>query len=295
MNVRDAHCHFFSPRFFQALGRDRGTEGDAAVALPAELGWDAPGTPESLADRWIAELDRHAVSGAMLIASVPGDEESVAVAVRKHPGRFLGAFMFNPRAEDAEPRLARAFGELGLRIVCLFPAMHHVPVDDASVAAVFKAAEQHRAGVFVHCGLLSVGVRVKLGLPSRFDLRLGDPLAVAAQAVRYPAVPVLIPHFGGGMFREALMAVQAAANIRLDTSSSNSWTRVHPGLTLRDVFARALDVAGPRRLVFGTDSSFFPRGWQRPVFDSQREILEALGVPADAQARIFGDNLAELL
>jgi predicted TIM-barrel fold metal-dependent hydrolase len=295
MKIRDAHCHFFSPRFFQALGRERDTKGDAAVDLPAELGWDPPGTPESLADRWIAELDRHGVSQAMLIASIPGDEESVAIAVRTHPGRFLGAFMFNPRADDAEPRLERAFGELGLRIACLLPAMHHVPMDDASVTRVFEMAERHKAGVFVHCGLLSVGARVRLGLPSRFDLRLGDPLAVAAQAVRHPAVPVLIPHFGGGMFREALMAVQAAASIRLDTSSSNNWIRVHPGLTLRDVFARALDVAGPRRLVFGTDSSFFPRGWHAPIFETQRGILEALGVAADAQARIFGDNLAELL
>ena len=295
MNLRDAHCHFFSPRFFEALGRERETKGDAAVDLPAELGWDPPGTPESLADRWIAELDRHGVSQAMLIASIPGDEESVAVAVRTHPGRFFGAFMFNPRVDDAEPRLERAFGELGLRIACLFPAMHHVPMDDASVTRVFETAARHKAGVFVHCGLLSVGVRVRLGLPSRFDLRLGDPLAVAAQAVRHPSVPVLIPHFGGGMFREALMAAQTAANIRLDTSSSNNWIRVHPGLTLRDVFARALDVAGPRRLVFGTDSSFFPRGWQRPIFEAQREILEGLGVAADAQARIFGDNLAELL
>ena len=73
--------------------------------------------------------------------------------------------------------------------------------------------------------------------------------------MRYPTVPVIIPHFGAGMFREALMAAGSASNILLDTSSSNSWVGLHPGLTIRDVFARALDQVGPARLLFGSDCS----------------------------------------
>jgi len=270
--ITDAHCHFFSAGFFRALGRDVPNlpPGDAAETLPAKLGWDPPGDDAALADRWIAELDRHGVSRAMLIASVPGDEGSVGTAVARHPQRFVGAFMFSPLAPDADARLERAFTELGLKTVCLFPAMHHVRLDDPAVERVFAAAERHQRVVFVHCGVLSVGVRKKLGLPSRFDLRLGDPLAVAAVAVRHPQVPVVIPHFGAGFFREALMAADAAPNILLDTSSSNSWIKYFPGLTLADVFTRALECVGPDRLLFGTDSSFFPRGWQQGVAEVQR-------------------------
>src|SRR5205085_7856186 len=159
-----------------------------------------------------------------------------------------------------------------LKTVCLFPAMHRVAVDDPRIEAVFASAEKHKRVVFVHCGVLSVGVRKKLGLPSPFDLRLGDPLAAASVAVRHPSVPVVIPHFGAGLFREALMAADQAKNIVFDSSSSNSWTKFHPGLTLRDVFARALDCAGPDRILFGTDSSFFPRGWQKPIYDAQKAI-----------------------
>ncbi|MGE5833355.1 MAG: amidohydrolase family protein [Acidobacteriota bacterium] len=295
--LADTHCHFFSPGFFRTLGADASQAaagGDPAESLPKWLGWDAPATDEALADRWIAELDRHQVDHAMLIASVPGDEASVSTAVRRKPGRIVGAFMFNPAVPDSGSRLERAFGELGLRTACLFPAMHRVPVDDDRSVAVFKAAERRGAAVFVHCGLLSIGIRRKLGLPSQFDLRLGDPLAVAAVAVRHPSVPVIIPHFGAGLFREALMAALTAPNILLDTSSSNDWVRLHSGLTLRDVFARALEVLGPDRLVFGTDSSFFPRGWQRGVFDIQRAILEDLGVAPAAQAQIFGGNFARM-
>ncbi len=104
----------------------------------------------------------------------------------------------------------------------------------------------------------------------------------------------MIPHFGAGLFREALMAADAAPNILLDTSSSNGWMRYHHGLTLSDVFARALDVVGPGRLLFGTDSSFFPRGWQRGLFDAQRDVLERLGLDAASQAQVFGGNFARV-
>lgn len=187
----DAHCHFFSSRFLEILTRDAAnlpTENRAA-AVAATLGWDPPGSVESLADRWIAELDRYRIDRTGLIASVPGDEESVATAVRRHPSRFVGYFMFNPVAPDADARLARAFGEQHLRVAALFPAMHKYRLDDDRVHAVFAAAAAHRGAVFVHCGVLTVGVRKKLGLPSPFDLRLGDPLAVAAVALRHPAVP----------------------------------------------------------------------------------------------------------
>src|ERR1051325_1371389 len=130
MMICDAHCHFFSSRFFSALAREAGLDADNPAALPGRLAWDSPQSDDALADRWIAELDRHDVSRAMLIASVPGDEDSVAAPVRRHPTRIAGAFMLNPSAPDAFDRVERAFGDLALRTVCLFPAMHHVAVDN---------------------------------------------------------------------------------------------------------------------------------------------------------------------
>src|SRR4029450_6010428 len=122
------------------------------------------------------------------------------------------------------------------------------------VTARFEAAAARGAAVFVHCGVLTVGIRKKLGLPSPFNLRLGDPLALATVAARFPRVPVIIPHFGAGFLREALMAADQCPNIHRDTSSSNSWVKYYPGLTLDDVFRQALAIAGPERLIFGSDS-----------------------------------------
>ena len=315
--INDAHCHFFSTAFFSALARQKaGTDlkvrpyNDAGVShhhdvgadlqvrpgdLCRELGWDNPGTPEALADRWVQELDARGVQRAALIASVPGDEASVSAAAACHPSRIVGFFMLDPSAADAPARARHALTGQGLKGLCLFPAMHHVPLDDdRTLRAVEAAASCPGAVVFVHCGVLSVGVRRKLGLPSRFDLRLGDPLAVSRLAMGFPQVPFVIPHFGAGLLREALMAADACANIHLDTSSSNSWVKYTPGLTLEAVFKAALAVLGPSRLLFGTDSSFFPRGWQRAIYEEQKAILDRLGVGANDIALILGGNFARL-
>src|SRR5689334_5409985 len=279
--VNDAHCHFFSRPFFASLG------GEPAIA---RLGWDPPGTAEELADRWANELGRHGVARAALIASVAGDGDSVIAAVARHPLRFVAFVMVDPTAPDAIVRAAAAL-QRGVRAFCLFPAMHRYPLHDPRVEQLFAtAATIPGTAVFVHCGVLSVGVRKKLGLPSPFDVRFGNPLDLHALALRHPTVPVIVPHFGAGMLREALMLADLCSNVLLDTSSSNGWTKYHPGLTLADVFRQALAVCGADRLLFGTDSSFFPRGWVHAVHSEQSAVLQALGIPAEARAKVFGGN-----
>ena len=310
--INDAHCHFFSTAFFSALARQKAAAASASVGphdrtdveanrqvrlndLYGELQWDDPGTPDALADRWVRELDANGVRRGALIASVPGDEASVAAAVARYPARIVGFFMLDPSAADAPARARHALTDQGLKGLCLFPAMHHVPLDeDRTLRVVETAAACPGAVVFVHCGVLSVGVRRKLGLLSRFDLRLGDPLAVSRLALAFPHVPFIIPHFGAGLLREALMAADTCPNVYFDSSSSNSWVKYTPGLTLDAVFKAMLAVAGASRLLFGTDSSFFPRGWQRAIYEQQKAILDALGVGADDAALIFGGNFERI-
>jgi uncharacterized protein len=288
--LNDSHCHFFSGQFFATLSRQRGRN-DTVEALCLELQWDDPGSPNALADRWVQELDANGVGRSALIASVPGDEASVATAVSRHPKRFVGFFMVDPSAEQAVERVTHAVTTLGLRVACLFPAMHHVALSDPRVHRVVEAvAAQPGTAVFVHCGVLSVGVRKKLGLPSPFDLSLGDPLSITRLALAFPRLPFIVPHFGAGMLRETMMAGDACPNIHVDTSSSNSWIRYAPGWTLPGVFKTAMSVLGPSRLLFGTDSSFFPRGWQRAVYQSQKAAAAEAGISESDQALIFGGN-----
>jgi len=293
IGVSDAHVHFFSHRFFSLLAAQRGS---TVEGLEPVLGWEMPPPePAALAARWVAELDRHGVRRAAIIASLPGDESSAAAAVAAYPDRFLGYFMANPVAPEGVEAVGRAL-DAGLRGICLFPAMHRYPLAHEQVAeTVALAAARPGTVVFVHCGVLTVGVRRKLGLPSLFDMRYSNPVDLHPLALRHPGVPFVVPHFGAGYFREALMLCDLCPNVYLDTSSTNSWIRYQEsGCSLVSVFRRALAVAGPSRLLFGTDSSYFPRGWHRAVFDAQVEALVEAGADAEAAAAILGGNLEAL-
>ena len=295
--MNDAHCHFFSTPFFAALGRQLKDADDREPQETAleRLGWEAPGTAEALADRWVGELDRAGVARAVMIASMPGDAGSVGAAVMRHPRRLVGFFMVDPTQREAATQAAAALDSGGLRGMCLFPAMHRFAIHDDCVRRLFDVAAARPGTVmFIHCGVLTVGVRKKLGLPSPFEIRYGNPLDLQAIAAAYPAVPVIVPHFGAGLFREALMLADLCANVRLDTSSSNGWIKYQPGLTLTAVFQQALSVVGADRLLFGSDSSFFPRGWVKEVFEQQSSALDEIGATSEAREKIFGGNFERL-
>ena len=166
---------------------------------------------------------------------------------RRRVGRRSGRAPSAPlrrllHAQPDRPRLRRRCSSASLKELpdaarsASFPRCTATGWTTSAVERVFRAAAEHGAAVFVHCGVLTVGVRKKLGLPSRFDLRLGDPLALARMALGFPQVPVIVPHFGAGFFREALMAADQCPTIHFDTSSSNSWIRFDGGQTLEGVF-----------------------------------------------------------
>jgi uncharacterized protein len=56
------------------------------------------------------------------------------------------------------------------------------------------------------------------------------------------------------------------------------------------VFRRALLLVGPDRLLFGTDSSSFPRGWRRVIYGAQRTALDEIGVELEVREKIFSKN-----
>ena len=277
--IADSHVHFFSPAFFRSLAEQR-----KVLEVNSLLGWDLPDSSEGLADRWVGEMDRNSVAQAMLIATIPGDTPSVEAAVARHPGRFGAVSMVNPLAPNAADNVPKG--------IFLFPAMHRYSLHDERARAIIAKARV----VYVHCGVLSVGFRKKLGLPSPFDMRFSNPIDLHAIALEFPQVRFVIPHFGAGYFREALMVAGLCPNVYLDTSSSNSWLRYQPcNLTLADVFRRALDVAGPKRILFGSDSSWFPRGWVGAIRETQEKSLAEIGVDPETEQAIFGGNLRSLL
>jgi hypothetical protein len=160
---------------------------------------------------------------------------------------------------------------------------------------VLAAAEKRRMLVFVHCGVLKVGFRTKLGLPSAFDGTLGNPLSLQRPAAEFPNLKFIVPHLGSGLFRELLMLADQAPNVYTDTSGIGGWAKYLDGNPTRAaVIRQAVEVMGAGRLLFGTDSTFFPRGWRRDVFDQQLAVFAEAKLSAEDVALILGGNLERL-
>jgi hypothetical protein len=300
MRFQDAHTHFFSRAFFETLAKLSPTEGEpeAKIAALAErTGLSIPDADvEAHTQRWLAEMDQAGVERMVTFASLPPEAPVVAQAARASGGRLLPYTLVDPSQEQAVAFTEKAFGELGMRGLLLFPAMHHVGASDPRCDALYEMAAAHGAPVIVHCGILKVSLRDLMGLPRPYDLSYANPLSVVPAANRHPDVSFVLPHFGGGFFREALMAGVQCENVMVDTSSSNDWMRTDPTtLRLSEVFRSSLDALGAERILFGTDSSTFPRGYRADIRDNQLSAARAAGATDDQIASIFGGNLERLL
>ncbi len=290
----DGHVHIFSSRFYQFWAE----QAKITLQRTAELtGAEIPQTDDSLplCERWIAEFDKYGVDRAVLISSVLGDGGMLGKLVAKHPDRVSGFFFLNPTLQDAMVRVRRGLDEAKLRGACLFPAMHHYYPDDERLHPIFSLLDRAGAVAFVHMGMLKIPIQEKLGLPPTVDLKYSNPVQLHSVCNQFPTMKFIIPHFGAGYFHETLMLGSQARNVYVDTASSNSWIGLVPGLTLETVFERALHVFGPDRIVFGTDSSSFPRGWRNDNYLRQRAALDKIGASKSDQDKIFGGNMAVIL
>jgi predicted TIM-barrel fold metal-dependent hydrolase len=297
--VIDAHIHFFSHEFFQSFLKSRGRHMPVQdpPSLVQRLGWEIPPPePEALARRWVEELDRHGVERAVLLSSIMDDEVSVARAVQAFPDRLIGFVRVDPTQPDASQGVRHAVETLGLKGIKGFPAMECFHAHEERVYPVYEEAQRLGVPVLFHFGLLQSAIGAVLKLPSQADARFSNPMDLQRAARDFPGVNFIVPHFGAGYFRETLLLAAHCPNVYIDTSSANGWIRYMPyPMDLKLVFGRTLEAVGPERIIFGTDSSYFPRGLRRDILEEQVGILKALGVPKEDAQLLVGRNIARLL
>ena len=140
--------------------------------------------------------------------------------------------------------------------------------------------------------LLLADMKTSVGVEGRGDFfrdaqgRLSRPAPGEAAPYVYSGVGIiktsLFEECPAGPFRLAPTFFAAAEKGRLF------------GLTLEGVFRQAVQVLGPERVLFGTDSSFFPRGWQRAIFDTQMAALDRLNLTSADVDLIMGGNFERL-
>ncbi len=241
---------------------------------------------EAALERWVGEVEGHGLKRVVFVSANTNDR--LAAIVRRRPDLFTG--LAHHRLEPgADVELRRAVDELGLRGYKLLGPRTELPFEDPALRGVWEFLAERGLPVLVHFGFLGRGGGVVR------HPRI-DPLSLFEVARDFPEIPFVVPHFGAGYFRELLALCWSLPNIYIDTSGSNQWMRWMPyPLTLEDLFRKALETVGAERIVFGSDSSTFPRGFSERYLLDQLRACYTLDVPESDVRRIFGGNAARLL
>lgn len=271
----------------QAYARERGERmAKEWNTEPAEPPARTDAEADAALARWLAEVESHGLTRVVFVSANTNDR--LAGIVRRHPERFSG-LAHHALEPGADVELRRAVDELGLRGYKLLGPRTDYPFEAPELRGVWELLAERGLPALIHFGFLGRGGGVVR------HPRI-DPLSLFEVARDFPEIPFVIPHFGAGYFRELLALCWSLPNIHIDTSGSNQWMRWMPyPLTLEDLFRKALETVGPERIVFGSDSSYFPRGFSERYLLDQLRACYTLNVP-DADIRlIFGGNAARLL
>jgi uncharacterized protein len=243
-------------------------------------------SPEDAASRWLAALDRHGVQAAVFLALAPRPE-TLRRFVASAPDRLFAFTFLDPWQDDAVAILEDDVLRRGFRGLKLYPSIQQFHVYDERAYPLYARAETLGIPIILHFGVT---------LDYRSDLRYSNPLDLHAVARDFPDLPLVVAHAGAGFFRETLFLAYHCANVRVDTSGSGTWMRYLPQpLELPEVLGRLLDVFGPDRILYGSDSRHASEGYRHWLLQAHRQALEALKVPEDGRRAILGGNMARLL
>jgi predicted TIM-barrel fold metal-dependent hydrolase len=241
---------------------------------------------EAALSRWVGEVERYGLRNVNFVTG--GGNERLAGLVAKHPERFTG-FAHHALEPGAEVALKRAVDELGLKGYKLIAPLTDYPFELPDLRPVWEFCAERRLPVLIHFGWLGRGG----GIVAHPRL---SPLSLFTVARDFPEIPFIIPHFGVNTWADVLALAWSLPNIYVDTSGSNQWMRWMPyPLSLDDLFRKAYETLGPERILFGTDSSYFPRGFALRYLQDQLRSCYWLNFKEDDIRNIFGNNAARLL
>ncbi|MHB1651453.1 MAG: amidohydrolase family protein [Desulfitobacteriaceae bacterium] len=238
-------------------------------------------------DRWAVEVQNHQLEKIVFVTG--GGNEVLADVVRRNPQEFLGFAHHDLCAPNAVEEMQHALDDLGLVGYKWFGPMTKLPFEAPELKPFWRLLADRKVPVLIHFGVLG-GPGGVVRHP-----RI-SPITLAEVVQEYTDIPFIIPHFGAGYYQDLLHLAWSSPNVYIDSSGSNDWIRWMPyPLSLKDLFARALDTVGSKRIIFGTDSSWFPRGWARRYFELQTQVCTELSVTQAEMDAIFYGNGAGLL
>ena len=276
--IIDFHTHIVPPwikeRRQEYLGRD---------PLFDHL-YSNPKAKLATADDLIASMDEEGIdiSVALNIGWISHElcqetNDYIMEAVSHYPKRLVGFCAIQPKAGDVAIAELERCAKGGLRgIGELRPDVQGFDLgDEATMAPIVKAANRHGMILLTHSSE-PVGHQYA----GKGEV---TPDILYRFIGRFPQIPFVCAHWGGGLPFYALMPEVASAlqNVFFDTAAT-------PFLYRPEIFRYIADIAGVDKILFGTDYPLMPQ-------NRVMKQLRSLDMGVDAEKLILGDNAKRLL
>jgi len=187
--------------------------------------------------------------------------------------RALGCALVHPTEPDPIPQVKFTAEEWGMRGIKLMPAIHNYNVDDPIVRPVVEAARDFGLIISIHSG------------PNNCH-----PNRIGTVASWVPETPIIMDHMGfPDDLDDAISVAKANRNVFLGTTILRFHRRWgdDPDTVVPTEVKTAVDTLGPEQIVFGSNLPEY-----RPI--QVINALRRLELGDDAEALIFGDNLARI-
>lgn len=290
--VIDAHAHYFTANTMKnwlTRGRTVKSFTSRTASRTDMISIELPDENWDTAQKWVDELDRYGIETMGVMVGVEAYDE-FQETMKRFPGRFIGYANISPSQPDAADKVKQAAKD-GFKGIKLYPSSwKNLKVYDEQCYPVYDACLANDMLVFLHFGITIGG---------QADLRNGNPIDIQVPSRDYPDLNFIIAHFGAGWFREVLMMQYQTDNVYADSSGSNSWMTYLPyDIDLKQIFRKMITTGGSHKVLFGTDSTFFPRGWRINVLEAQVQAcneLKADGIITDEDLyKIFYGNIKEM-
>ncbi|NOY70568.1 MAG: amidohydrolase [Deltaproteobacteria bacterium] len=275
--IVDVHTHLF----FDDVRNNRA---DYFTGEPAfELLYGSPGSKMAGMEDTIRSMDENKVDVSVVFGfpwenpdTAQKNNDYIIKAVSRYPDRFVGLACVSTFHDSAAAEVARCI-DAGLSGVGEL-AFYRSGIDERAIKSlepIMDICKSKGLPVLIH-----TNEPVGHIYPGKTE----NTLARIYSLVRaWPENKIILAHWGGGIFFYSLLKKEvkgALENVWFDTAAS-------PYLYNPDIYNIAARVAGPEKILFGTDFPLLPPSRY------YRE-LEASGIADGVKKQILGENAAAL-
>ena len=202
-----------------------------------------------------ASVDQFILVPIPKFAGVNVPHDFIATQVARYPGRAVGFCSVHPMEKGAPEEFTRCLTELGLRGIKLSPTYQAMDPLAPECWRLYEIAAEHKAVVMFHCGGAYTG-----------SLEYANPWRLDKIALAFPALKIMIAHFGQPYMEETAVMMRKNENMFADLSA-----RYHRPWQLYHGLMIAAEYKVHDRLLFGSD---FPVRTTTQALEAFRGINE---------------------